>query len=270
MLLKFTKYQALGNDFIILDERKSTQDGFVPSITPEQCQKLCNRHFGIGADGILSIFATKNEEEQIYMHVFNADGSVAKMCGNGARCVIDWLKKEQGLKSLSGKLKTDSGLKKFEHDGQNISVNMGIARLGEAKNFSFEKSSVDGFLVNLGNEHLIITESFDRKTSERLAKQIAQSYEGANHPNISFVSVTGPAELMLLVYENGVGFTMACGSGACAAAAFCYAQGLIASTNIDVHQPGGSVNVELVGDKNRLEVLMKGRASEVFSGAIEI
>jgi len=272
MLLQFEKYQALGNDFIILDEthRVRQAQSVQLSINEEQCRLMCDRHFGVGADGILSLFRSEQHGAEVYMHVLNADGSVASMCGNGARCVAEWLKNKSGFSQLEGVIETDSGVKKFSHDGHDICLEMGAATLHGKQKFNIEGYDLEGILVNIGNEHLIIPQSFDYKTAERLAMNITQSFVGTGSPNIGFVSVGRGNELDLLVYERGAGFTLACGSGACAAVAACWSEKSISAADITVLQPGGKLKVLLREEAGRLMLSMSGAASRVFSGAIQI
>lgn len=272
MLLKFDKYQALGNDFIILDESHHIRQAGAshPSLNAEQCRLLCDRHIGIGADGILTLFRSQESKADLYMHVMNADGSTANICGNGARCVAEWLHNRHGESALQGALETDSGLRKFTRVNNLLTFDMGMVRIGERLIFQAEEISYTGTMVDVGNTHLIFAGHYDRISAERLVAKITPNFDRLSCPNIAFVNVIGAGELQLLVYERGVGFTHACGSGACAAAAFCYQKGLIATPKIAVIQSGGSLEVVLSQGINGLRVSLTGVAQRVFSGEILI
>jgi diaminopimelate epimerase len=206
------KYHGLGNDFLVLVDA----DGKQP-VDAALARAVCDRHRGAGADGFIRVTA-----DPLTMELYNADGSRAETSGNGLRClaraVVDTgLEDGPQLTAV-----TDAGSRRLVlHDDGQVSVEMGTVRW-------------DGDLVDLGNPHLVV-----------FVDDLAKVDEGRDGLNVEYV-VTGPGpdELTMRVFERGVGETLACGSGACAAAAVAHERGLVGE-RVTVHQPGGDVRVEL-------------------------
>lgn len=226
--MQFFKYEGLGNDFILLPR--------TPCLTPGQIQKLCNRHLGIGADGIIFVFF----ESLWNMRVFNADGSLADMCGNGIRCVAQWLL-DQGY--LVEKIKTDSGLKTCVKDSQLWLVDMGVAQIKDNR-------------VSMGNPHLV----FQGPT---------QTDKIDPNVNTEFVQIKNSHEIDVRVFERGVGETQACGTGACASVALLVSnQQLPQNEEITVHLTGGNLYITARPTADGLHMHMKGPAHYIFEGEV--
>lgn len=231
MAIEFTKYHGLGNDFILIDNRFSCE----PVITPEQAVQLCDRHFGIGADGI--IFAMPGEDNTDYtMRIFNSDGSEPEMCGNGIRCLAAFLAELEGESRQSNqyRIHTLAGVitPELMSDGQ-VKVDMGIPRLlaGEipttlcpadqkviSQPLEVAGKSWDVTCVSMGNPHCI---TFVEDVAAIPLDHIGPQFE--HHPvfpqrtNTEFIQVVRPDYLKMRVWERGAGITLACGTGACAA-----------------------------------------------------
>jgi diaminopimelate epimerase len=277
MAIEFTKYHGLGNDFILIDNRSSS----LPVLTPEQAVELCDRHFGIGADGV--IFALPGENGADYtMRIFNSDGSEPEMCGNGIRCLAVFLAELEGesrnkdlyhIHTLAGVITTE-----ILSDSQ-VKVDMGLPKLlaseipttlapAEEKVINqaleVDGKSWDVTTVSMGNPHCI---TFVEDVAAIHLEAIGPEFE--HHPvfpqrtNTEFIQVVRRDYLKMRVWERGAGITLACGTGACAA--------LVAAVltrrsdrTATVELPGGPLQIEWSEIDQRL--YMTGPAQKVFTG----
>jgi diaminopimelate epimerase len=279
MAIEFTKYHGLGNDFILIDNRASS----LPVLTPEQAVKLCDRHFGIGADGV--IFALPGENDTDYtMRIFNSDGSEPEMCGNGIRCLAGFLADLEGIsrKQDTYRIQTLAGVitPQLMPDGQ-VRVDMGVPRLladeipttlgvADAKVINqpleVEGKTWDVTCVSMGNPHCI---TFVDDVATIPLESIGPKFE--HHPvfpqrtNTEFIEVVSRDYLKMRVWERGAGITLACGTGACAS--------LVAGVLTDkcdraatVELPGGCLHIEWSELDQRL--YMTGPAERVFTGKV--
>lgn len=230
--LAFFKYEGLGNDFILLPTE--------PNLTAMQIQKLCDRHHGIGADGVIFVFL----DQRWTMKVFNADGTLAEMCGNGIRCVAQWLM-DQGHDF--SEIQTDAGTKKVwpasRSLGEGWSIDMGIAQINNNR-------------ISMGNPHLVFEGSVDVQKIDPAA-------------NTEFVKINSKTDITVTVFERGVGETQACGTGACASVAYFVAQKYLPeNTEITVHLKGGNLYITARQTADGLQIQMKGPARYVFEGEV--
>lgn len=278
MAIKFTKYQGLGNDFILVDNRSSSQ----PVATSDQAVKMCDRHFGIGADGV--IFALPGENGTDYtMRIFNSDGSEPEMCGNGIRCMAAFLMDLEGDSSKSKyHIHTLAGviIPEIMPDGQ-IKVDMGFPRLlaGEIPTTLAPKDekvvnralevagkSWDVTCVSMGNPHCI---TFVEDVAAIDLANIGPQFE--THPafpqktNTEFIQVVRPDYVKMRVWERGAGITLACGTGACATLVAGFLAGKC-GRKATVELPGGCLQIEW--SEVDQKVYMTGPAQKVFSGNI--
>lgn len=251
--IKVTKMQGCGNDFVIIDyyEYKKTGLSMI-----ELAKKICNRNFGIGADGMIIPDTNLNNETDIAWYFYNSDGTTAQMCGNGMRCFAKyvWDKKLVNKKTFS--VKTFAGIIKPEIlDNGFIKVNMGVPVFEDEKiPFKGErKIYVKGrefyiTPVSMGNPHCVILTDDDPMY---LAREYGSDIEV--HPyfpektNTEFVKVISRTEIEMCVHERGCGITLACGTGACASVAACVLNNLT-EQSVKVNLLGGTVNVEWHGD----------------------
>lgn len=280
MAIEFTKYHGLGNDFILIDNRSSS----TPVITPEQAVKLCDRHFGIGADGV--IFALPSENGTDYtMRIFNSDGSEPEMCGNGIRCLAAFLADLEGdaKKSDQYRIHTLAGVitPQLMPDGQ-VKVDMGIPKLlaGEIPTTirpAHEKvinqplevagKTWDVTCVSMGNPHCI---TFVDDVAAIPLEVIGPEFE--HHPvfpqriNTEFIQVVRSDYVKMRVWERGAGITLACGTGACASLVAGVLTGRC-ERKATVELPGGPLLIEWSEIDQRL--YMTGPAKRVFTGKIE-
>ena len=277
--LSFVKYHGLGNDFILVDNRHSPE----PIVTPEQAEKLCDRHFGIGADGV--IFALPGQNGTDYtMRIYNSDGSEPEMCGNGIRCMARFLGDLEGAQAKSSyTVHTLAGLitPKLESNGQ-ITVDMGHPRLAPAQipttlvggsdTVVAQTLDVDGQVwtvtcVSMGNPHcMTFVEDVATIDLEKIGPLFEHHVAFPQRTNTEFVEVVSRNYLKMRVWERGAGITLACGTGACAT--------LVAAVLNDkadrictIELPGGPLKIEWASDDR---IFMTGPAERVFAGQVEI
>ncbi len=257
-LLRFVKYQAIGNDFVVVDG---------PLMTAARAVRLCDRHRGLGADGVLTILRPRTPGSAATLHIFNADGSIARMCGNGIRCVARHL---ADAGNLSGDLTidTDAGPRTCTiHRGSggqvdSVSVEMGPARVEGEQVFTVGEEKLRAVRVNLGNPHAVLFDEPTRARAAEIGPAIERQVPGG--VNVGFAR-PGPGGLDLVVWERGCGLTEACGTGACAAAVASVHAGTSPSgTPIEVRLPGGALTITVSADLTR--VTMRGPAERVYSG----
>ncbi|MBD2461767.1 diaminopimelate epimerase [Oscillatoria sp. FACHB-1407] len=280
MAIDFTKYHGLGNDFILVDNRHQVD----PLITPEQAVEWCDRHFGIGADGV--IFALPGQDDTDYtMRIFNSDGSEPEMCGNGIRCLAQFIadleRTETGSARPAYRIHTLAGLMipKLESDGQ-ITVDMGLPRLLAAEIPTTltapDQQVVDQPLevaghswqvtcVSMGNPHCItFVEDVEAIALESIGPKFEHHSVFPKRTNTEFIQIVSRDYLKMRVWERGAGITLACGTGACAS--------LVAGVLNDkcdraatVELPGGCLHIEWSAVDQHL--YMTGPAMKVFSGS---
>ncbi len=270
-MLRFEKYEAAGNDFIVIDMRS---DNDILDICKQHCTRMCDRHFGIGADGILLVCrTTANIQEcdvDAGMIVLNADGSTAEMCGNGIRCVSKYL---YALCPANKPLRiaTAAGIQVINRlDDGRFEVQMAKAVPGNTVSIRHNDREWFGRTIDVGNPHAV----FEIETSPAEAIEAAGAFL-SNHPifpaksNIEFIREAKENTLDMTVYERGVGPTLACGTGCVAAArAFAINHGL-ADVTITLRLPGGEIEVD-IGSGLDCPVILRGGATHVFSGEFDI
>ncbi len=258
MPLAFAKYHGLGNDFVVLDRRR------VGLISPEHARRLCDRHRGIGADGVLSILEAR-EGADLRMHVYNADGSVAEMCGNGLRCVVHRIATLSGQASMV--VDTDAGRRRGEvlPSGE-VRVDLGPARVhSKPVDVILGDRRVEGVRVDVGNPHLVLPEFPPEAVLAALAGTLGPALskhdEFEHGTNVEFPRVLSDMSIEVAVYERGVGLTEACGTGAGAVVAALMARGRVEDRAL-VRLPGGALWVDARG----ADLEITGEAVHVFDG----
>lgn len=269
----FFKYHGLGNDFVVIDRRASGQD-----IDAARSKTLCDRHFGLGADGVLTILPSTGAAGRMVVH--NADGSVAEMCGNGLRCVVKHVAERLPGRPTSIEIDTGAGRLRSELEWspvgvERISVDMGPARLVDPSlpaapgGGPFVRQALDGLLataVSLGNPHLVLLDE-PPEHAARLGPDLEKHPAFPHRTNVEFVRVRHDGGLDVTVYERGVGLTLACGTGACAAVTAFALDGRAAfDAWVPVRLPGGELFVRVAKDLSKVE--LKGPATFVFEGKL--
>jgi len=274
--LHFAKMHGLGNDFMVVDG--ITQKVF---FSPELIRRLADRHFGVGFDQLLLVEPPYDPEQDFHYRIFNADGSEVQQCGNGARCFARFVR----LKGLTNKdriaVSTMSGkiVLTLERDNQ-VTVNMGVPEFEPAKvPFRAQKAEKTYLLrsndqtvlcgvVSMGNPHCVLDVD-DVKTApvERLGAELESHERFPERVNVGFSQRVSAGEINLRVFERGAGETLACGTGACAAAVVGMSQGRLRD-KVKVNLPGGSLTISWQGPGK--PVFMTGPAEHVFDGVIEL
>ncbi|URE33869.1 diaminopimelate epimerase [Musa troglodytarum] len=276
-ILHFVKYHGLGNDFIMVDNRNSSE----PKVTPEQAVKLCERNIGVGADGVIFVLPGVNDTDYT-MRIFNSDGSEPEMCGNGIRCFARFITELENLHGMqSFRIHTGAGLivPEIQSDGK-VKVDMGQPILHAPdiptmipadKNGSVIKAElvVDGIswnvtCVSMGNPHCV---TFGTKKCEALQvddiklEDIGPKFEHhemfPSRTNTEFVQVISRSHLKMRVWERGAGATLACGTGACAVVVAAVLEGHT-ERHCVVELPGGPLEIEWREEDNH--VYMTGPA----------
>lgn len=271
--LAFRKYHGLGNDFVVVDAPDR-------AVTAEAARRLCDRRRGIGADGVLSLVRPRHPEAEFGMHVFNADGSVAEMCGNGLRCVVDDQLRRTGRARTV--IETGAGLREGWRSEADIGVTLGTASL-MYDDVEVAEGSEPGTGISMGNPHLVlplVPDSIDPLEQARAVGPALEHHAAFPHRvNVGFPRLEGEDRIRLVVFERGSGITDACGTGAGAAVTALARRGLIPSDRrITVALPGGPLAVEISGNPRADvaqggalgEVRIIGEAVRVFEGEIEL
>lgn len=281
--IKFTKMQGLGNDFILMEEKEYRK---IENKFPELAVKLCDRHFGIGADGILVPDNTPQTYSDVEWIFYQADGSTAQMCGNGMRCFARFCVDNNIVSLKKFTVQTGAGkiIPEVFDDGK-VKVDMGrpifdcakIPFTG-AKNLN-EKLTVLGreFVVNaisMGNPHCVIFVENDEDIHE-LAKKYGEAIEHDSmfpeKTNVEFVKIKSREEIDIAVWERGCGITLACGTGACASVVAAILNGHC-DKQVKANLPGGTLTIRWAGNSQEpdYDVFMTGDAQYVFEGTIEV
>ncbi len=281
-MIKFTKMQGCGNDFIIIDHEEALK---VDMHKDKLAKILCDRHFGVGADGLI-IPNTEVEDADIGWFFYNSDGSTAQMCGNGMRCFAKYVHNKGLVDKKSFSVKTLAGIIQPEilEDGR-VRVNMSSPIFESekipflpAKNLNYKiavrNRIFEGNAVSMGNPHFVIFVDKNENLLE-LAKnygpEIETAVEFPEKTNVEFIKIKSYKKIELCVWERGCGITLACGTGACASVVAGIMNGYI-ENNVDVELLGGMVNVVWNGSPNKPQgdVFLTGPAEYVFEGDFTI
>lgn len=259
--MRFTKMQGLGNDYLYVY-------GEVPEDIAELSVKLSDRHFGAGSDGMIYISPSKTADFK--MRIFNADGSEAKMCGNGIRCVGKYVYDKGYTDKKNLTIETLSGIKTLElitgaGKVKKVSVDMGDALCGDDITLSFGENSVTLTPVSVGNPHAVLfVEDAECAPLTELGPFIEKNERFPGGVNVEFVQIVDRETLRMRVWERGSGVTMACGTGACASVAAAVKKGYVgADTFVAVRLDGGELKIKVGTDG---KVTMVGPAEFVYEG----
>ncbi|MGD0644290.1 MAG: diaminopimelate epimerase [Candidatus Bathyarchaeia archaeon] len=273
--MHFWKMQGLGNDYIVIDNREERISG---KQAPELAKRLCERHFSVGADGLLLVYTSKIAN--IKMRIFNADGSEAEMCGNGIRCFAKYCYENSIAPEQEFTVETLSGIKHVwlaleDKEVKSVKVDMGapnwerssLPMVGQGACIN-ENLEVDGEVYNvtclsMGNPHCVIfVEKVDDFPVEQIGPKVENHKAFPKRTNVCFVQVLNRNELKVRVWERGCGETLACGTGTCAAVAAAKKLGKVAN-KVMVHVLGGELQVGV--GKN---LFLSGAAEKVFEGTL--
>jgi diaminopimelate epimerase len=258
----FEKWEGLGNDFVILEVA-----GPHEWLSPDTVRAICDRRRGVGADGVLFVGrGSAGGATHGSMTVFNADGSRPEMCGNGLRCVAAYLAPASSSSVLE--IATDDGVKRCFIEREKLSaeveVEMGNATIEAPQAFDVDGDSHSFLRVSTGNPHAITFEPYERPRIEIIGPRVEQAIPGG--ANVEFAQL-GREGIDVVVWERGVGFTLACGTGACAvAAAACHTGRAAYGEPIRVTLPGGPLSITVA--RETLAIRMRGPARLAFKGEL--
>jgi diaminopimelate epimerase len=278
-MIPFFKYEGLGNDFVLLD---LLDGGDLPGA--DVARRVCDRHFGVGADGLLSLIPPRDPAAHVRMHLWNSDGSEAEMCGNGIRCLAVHAVSRHGLPAAGLRVETASGLRTCDVQvdatgaAGSASVDMGLAAFASpdlppadpALGVEIEVAGrpVRVHPVSMGNPHAVVFVSDPAASMADLGRALEPHPAFPRGTNAEFVQVDAARRrLRVSVWERGCGPTLACGTGACACAAAAVRTGRLPPGGpIEVALPGGSLWIEVPSDGSG--VRMTGPATLVFEGRL--
>jgi diaminopimelate epimerase len=270
--LRFSKMHGAGNDFVILDRRGAREP-----LSRELAARLAHRHLGVGCDQVITIETPRDAGAVARYGIWNTDGSPARQCGNGARCVAAWLRRD-GVREARFRLESPSGTVEAQIQGERIAIGMGVPDfMPDAIGLRPGTPAADPYMldfaggerlyfgaVSMGNPHAVL-EVNDVTAADvaRVGPRLQQHPLFGDSCNVGFAQVLAPDRIKLRVYERGVGETLACGSGACAAVAVLARRGRVGA-EVDVELPGGTLRIDWAGPGRPL--WMAGPAEFVFEG----
>lgn len=276
MQINFAKYEGIGNDFIIVNNL----DGAI-SLNQEQIARLCDRHFGIGSDGLM--FVRPSKIADFFMDFYNSDGSVAEMCGNGIRCFAKYLHDERLTDKTTIGIETRAGVKAVElildtgtaigarvDMGEPVLESQKIPVMAATGNLINQPLFVDGTSFNatcisMGNPHCVLfVDDVNTAPVKTLGPKVETSEYFPQRTNVEFVHVLNRSEIDLRVWERGCGETLACGTGACATLVACTLNNKT-GRSATIHLPGGDLKISWKEDDH---VTLEGPATRVFTGSI--
>lgn len=273
MNLRFSKMHGAGNDFAVIDSRHGAL-----ALNPGTIRAMADRHTGIGFDQLLSVEPARDGLSAFYYGIWNADGSPSGQCGNGVRCVAAWLQRAGALAiGETVQIESPSGPVAVRVvDAHRVTVDMGEP-IFEPARIPFQATSageryaleVDGQVleigvVSMGNPHaVIVVDELQAPALERLGPAVTGHVRFPAGVNTGFVKKMGPGHLRLRVHERGSGWTLACGTGACAAMAVLRRRHEV-DAQVQVDLPGGTLQIDWAGPGERL--WMTGPATFVYEG----
>ena len=276
MQLRFTKMHGLGNDFVVID--LITQRF---KLKPHHIRKIADRHFGIGCDQVLTVELPSQPDVDFCYRIYNAEGSEVEQCGNGARCFARFVREKRLTGKQKIKVETLAGIIELEvTENRHVRVDMGEPILDPKRiPFTAEQQAPDYTLdvndsawqvgaVSMGNPHVILPVDDVDSAPVATVGPITECHPRfPQRVNVGFMQLVDRDTIKLRVFERGVGETLACGTGACAAVVSGIVQGKL-NANVTVHLPGGSLSIRWQGPGQ--PVIMTGPATTVFEGQIQI
>lgn len=276
MQLKFTKMHGAGNDFVVIDLISQKGD-----LQPRHIRHLANRRTGIGCDQVLVVEPPRVPDVDFRYRIYNADGEEVEQCGNGARCFARFVLEKKLTHKHTINVETTGGLLQLKvRDKGQIEVNMGapvfepgdIPYNADTRAESYSLATEDGLLeigaLSMGNPHAVYkVDHVATAPVEKLGPIIVSHPDFPQRTNAGFMQVVSATEIELRVYERGVGETLACGTGACAAVVYGISRGWLQET-VTVNLPGGKLVVSWAGEGQ--PVIMVGPTAIVFEGSILI
>jgi diaminopimelate epimerase len=234
--MKLSKWQALGNDYLLVERAELTQP-----LTPDRVRDLCDYHYGVGSDGLLEVVSADGARAEV--RIWNPDGSTAELSGNGVRIVAVWLGRRSGADRVAIRVGSREIEAVVGADG-NVALDVGQVDVGESETLDLGDERVEFTPVSVGNPHAVVRREPERGELLRLGPRIERHSRFRDRTNVQLVRVDGPHDLTVGVWERGAGETLSSGTSSVAAAAASVANGWCKSP-VQVHLPGGDLLVEL-------------------------
>ena len=254
---------GLGNDFMVIDASQQTV-----ALPADIIKQLSDRHFGIGFDQLLLV--ERSENADFKYRIFNADGNEVEQCGNGARCFAQFVR-EQGLCSKDNiSVEVADGVNELQIEANgDVTVTMGRPQIISLHtSININSQQYDATHLSIGNPHLVLfIKKVDTMPINKTGRELQDKHQNTNGINVGFVEIIDRKHIRLRVYERGVGETLACGSGACAAVAAGIMRDMLDRT-VTAELKGGSLEITWQG--NDASILMTGPAVTVFEGTIKL
>jgi diaminopimelate epimerase len=249
--MKLSKWQALGNDYLLVERAELAQP-----LTRESVRRLCDYHYGVGSDGLLEVVSVNGTQAEL--RIWNPDGSTAELSGNGARIVAAWLARRSGAEQVSLTVGGREVEARVRPDG-NVELDVGPVEVGESETLDLGDERVEFTPVSVGNPHAVVRREPERGEVLRLGPRVERHSRFPERTNVQLVRVDGLHDLTVGVWERGAGETLSSGTSSVAAAAAAVANGWCESP-VSVHLPGGDLLVELDGEGR---VRLTGPAEEI-------
>jgi diaminopimelate epimerase len=234
--MKLSKWQALGNDYLLVERAELTQP-----LTPDTVRELCDYHYGVGSDGLLEVVSADGARAEV--RIWNPDGSTAELSGNGVRIVAAWLARRSGAERVALTSGSREVAAAVGADGD-IVLDVGPVEVGETETLDLGDERIEFTPVSVGNPHAVVRREPERGELLRLGPRVERHSRFPDRTNVQLVRVDGPHDLTVGVWERGAGETLSSGTSSVAAAAAAVANGWCESP-IEVHLPGGDLLVEL-------------------------
>lgn len=261
--VSFEKYEGLGNDFIVIDGVMG------PRWASHVVERFCDRHFGIGADGILLVGPPSTPGAAGTMTVLNADGSRPEMCGNGIRCVAIHLASRAGGDPGELVIDTDAGPRRCKVRRDFVEVDMGTLTDAGPVEVTLDGRVHRFARISIGNPHAITFQPYEPSEIDSVGPRVSVAPAFPEGTNVEFAGLAADGSIALIVWERGVGRTLACGTGACATVfAACVARTRSFDELVDVRLPGGTLQVLVKRDG--LTATIRGPAHLVFRGEADL
>ena len=241
--MKLSKWQALGNDYLLVEQAELGEP-----LTPDRVRSLCDYHFGVGSDGLLELLAVDGTRADV--KIWNPDGSIAELSGNGARIVAAWLSRASGSPHVSLRIGSRDIEGAVREDGL-VRLDVGHVEVAAMETLELEGERIEFTPVSVGNPHAVVRREPERGELRRLGPRIERHARFPERTNVQLVRVDGRNDLTIGVWERGAGETLSSGTSSVAAAAAAVANGWCESP-VHVHLPGGDLLVELDGDRATL------------------
>jgi len=252
--MRFSKWHALGNSYLLV-ERADLETPLVPDLVT----RACDRHVGVGADGVLEVAGVDGAEAEIV--IWNPDGSQAELSGNGARIAALWLARRAGVAFV--RIRAGGRRLPARIDGDRVEIDLGEVDVGRPEMLELDGERVEFTPVSVGNPHAVIRREPTREDLQRLGPLVERHARFPNRTNVQLVRVDSPHDLSVLVWERGAGETTASGSSAVAAAVAAIVHGWCDGP-VRVRLPGGSLGVDL----REHRAILEGPAEEICRGEL--